>query len=207
MKSLKKSLLTIAIASLSFSSKSQIYINVPINQPSVLVANAGTDAVISSGNSIQIGGFPAASGGTAAYTYNWTPGTELSDATIANPVASPLIPITYTLVVTDSKGCSDNSTVTLDIVTGSDENEIDIAITIYPNPNDGNFQLIIDSNNEKEIDIEIINTTGQIVYNESLNKPNKKITRQVDVSNYAKGIYTIKVKGNEMSMVRSFVVR
>ena len=35
MKSLKKALLTIAIAGLSSSSKSQTYINVPINQPLV----------------------------------------------------------------------------------------------------------------------------------------------------------------------------
>ena len=124
MKNLKKALMIIAIAGISFYAKSQNYINVPINQPPVLVADAGTNTTISSGNSIQIGGSPAASGGTATYTYSWSPATGLSNTTIANPIASPLTQTTYTLVVTDSKGCSDNSAVTVSVITGINENNM-----------------------------------------------------------------------------------
>ena len=205
MKILKKALITIAIAGISLSAKSQTYIEVPINQPAVLVADAGVDTVISTGNSIQIGGSSAATGGTAAYTYNWSPGAGLSDSTIANPVASPLTQTTYTLIVTDSKGCSDNSAITIGVITGINENNMDIDINIYPNPNDGNFTLVIDGNNQKELNIQITNTTGQIVFNEKL-KLNKKFTRQLNVSNYAKGIYTVKIMGNDMNIVKTFVV-
>ncbi len=50
---------------------------------------------------INIGG-NAPAGMTA---YEWTPATDLSDATIADPVATPSAAITYTLAVTDANGC------------------------------------------------------------------------------------------------------
>jgi gliding motility-associated-like protein len=42
----------------------------------------------------------------AGYTYTWAPAASLSDATIFNPVASPLATTTYTVTVTDPFGCS-----------------------------------------------------------------------------------------------------
>ncbi len=51
------------------------------------------------GESVQL----TASGGSQ---YRWSPGATLSDSTIANPVASPLVNTTYTCVVTTENGCS-----------------------------------------------------------------------------------------------------
>lgn len=49
-------------------------------------------------------------------TYSWSPAASLSDATIANPVASPAATTTYTLTITDEFGCTstDQVTVTVD---------------------------------------------------------------------------------------------
>jgi PKD repeat protein len=78
-------------------------------------ADAGADREIPEGSSVVIGGSPTASGGTPPYTYSWTPTTGLNDGSIANPTASPAVNTTYTVTVTDSKGCtdSDDATVTL----------------------------------------------------------------------------------------------
>ena len=51
---------------------------------------------------------------TGGVFYNWTPGTYLSDTTIANPVSHPLSNIYYTGIVTDQFGCLD--TITSNIV-------------------------------------------------------------------------------------------
>ncbi len=45
------------------------------------------------------------------YTHEWKPSTGLSDANIANPVASPEKTTTYTLTVTDSNGCTSTDKV------------------------------------------------------------------------------------------------
>ncbi|MNK02310.1 Transglutaminase-activating metalloprotease precursor [compost metagenome] len=52
--------------------------------------------------------FPGANGIT---TYSWTPATSLSSATIANPVATPASTETYTLTITDNRGCTNSTDV------------------------------------------------------------------------------------------------
>jgi PKD repeat protein len=81
-------------------------------------ADAGADTEITEGGSVMIGGSPTGSGGTAPYTYRWTPTTGLNNAGIANPTASPSVTTTYTVTVTDSKGCTDDDDVTMTLTHG-----------------------------------------------------------------------------------------
>src|SRR5262249_3839350 len=67
--------------------------------------DAGPDHMLCYGTGVALGGQNAASGGTGPYTYAWTPSTGLSSTTTAHPMASPASNMTYTLTVTDSKGC------------------------------------------------------------------------------------------------------
>ncbi len=71
-----------------------------------LVANAGADQNVCTGNSITLGGSPTASGGTGPYTFLWTPSTGLSSATASNPLATPTSITYYRLQVTDNLGAT-----------------------------------------------------------------------------------------------------
>ena len=55
-------------------------------------------------------------GGTPDYSYSWSPASGLNNANIANPVASPAVTTTYTLTVTDSKGCTRSLNITLEVL-------------------------------------------------------------------------------------------
>ncbi len=70
----------------------------------VPTANAGIDTAACSGASVGL----LASGGTS---YSWLPVSDLSSATIANPVCTPVTTIQYTVTVTNVQGCSDKDTV------------------------------------------------------------------------------------------------
>ncbi|MDQ3190238.1 MAG: T9SS type A sorting domain-containing protein, partial [Bacteroidota bacterium] len=60
-------------------------------------------------------------------TYNWSPSTGLSDPTVANPFASPLITTNYEVSVTNSySGCSAMSAVTIIV---NDLPEVDLTVT------------------------------------------------------------------------------
>jgi gliding motility-associated-like protein len=79
------------------------------------VADAGTDATVCSGNSVQLGAATV-----AGYTYQWLPAANLSSSNIANPVctatntgSSPLV-IQYILSVMQNN-CADADTVTVTI--------------------------------------------------------------------------------------------
>jgi len=64
------------------------------------IANAGPDQTICNRQSFQLNG----NGGVA---YQWSPATYLNNPNIQNPIAnSPTQTITYTLHVTDNKGCT-----------------------------------------------------------------------------------------------------
>jgi PKD repeat protein len=67
-------------------------------------ANAGNDVTICAGNSVQLGA-------TGGVSYSWSPSTGLSNASAANPIASPTQTTTY-LVTATSGTC-----VTTDFVT------------------------------------------------------------------------------------------
>lgn len=70
------------------------------------VADAGVDATIFAGDSIQL----SATGGPA---YTWFPGSDLSDTTIASPWAKPDSTTTFYLTILDGNGCADSDTVTV----------------------------------------------------------------------------------------------
>jgi hypothetical protein len=78
------------------------------------VAYAGTDETICSGESVQF----SATGGT---TYSWAPSTGLDDPNIANPLATPAVTTTYTVLVSSTCGtASDNIVITVDNITAPD---------------------------------------------------------------------------------------
>lgn len=81
---------------------------VAVNQG--VTVNAGTDATIIQGQSIQLNG--SGTGGT----YLWSPSTGLSAVNILNPVASPVITTTYTLRITTGQGCTNTDDVVITVV-------------------------------------------------------------------------------------------
>ncbi|MBI5323923.1 MAG: T9SS type A sorting domain-containing protein [Ignavibacteriae bacterium] len=91
--------------------------NVTVNVYPTPTANAGADAGICLGSSIQIGGL--ASGGGGNYTYSWSPSIGLSATDVAMPTANPQVTTTYNVTVTDGNGCTDQD---------------DITVTVYPLP-------------------------------------------------------------------------
>lgn len=76
------------------------------------IVDAGINTTLCFGTATTLNGSPS----TAGYTYNWSPAAGLSNTAIYNPVANPTTSTTYTLVVTDSNGCTntDNVVITVD---------------------------------------------------------------------------------------------
>ncbi len=74
-------------------------------------ADAGIDRSICPGGIVQIGGSPTSS--TLNVTYAWSPPASLSNAAIANPMASPNTTTDYSVIVTDPSGCTNTDTMTV----------------------------------------------------------------------------------------------
>src|ERR1035437_1473437 len=76
-----------------------------------LIANAGNDTLVCSGDSVKIGGNPSATGGIPPYTYSWQPAAMLNSSNTSNPKAAPTSQTSYTLTVTDSAGNSSSDSM------------------------------------------------------------------------------------------------
>ena len=84
---------------------------------SLPIVNAGADADICQGLTIQLNATITAGSGTLPFAYSWTPSGNLSSASITNPVyqssAATVGTTTYTFTVTDAYGCISNDQIDL----------------------------------------------------------------------------------------------
>lgn len=71
--------------------------------------NAGADDSTCLSTNINL----AATGGAS---YIWHPGTSLSDSTIVNPIAGPVLTTTYTVIGTSAGGCVNTDSVTITVL-------------------------------------------------------------------------------------------
>lgn len=86
--------------------------------PCSLSVNAGTDKLMCAGSSTVL--TANITGGTAPYTYSWTPAGSLSSSSSSSPVAFPASTTTYTVTVTDVNSCSATDVVTVTVVPSGD---------------------------------------------------------------------------------------
>ncbi|MCC6186391.1 MAG: gliding motility-associated C-terminal domain-containing protein [Chitinophagaceae bacterium] len=77
-------------------------------------AQAGNDTIICP----QVGGISLPLLASGGVLYSWSPSTGLSNATIANPIATISNTITYVVTVTDANDCIDKDTITITVKPG-----------------------------------------------------------------------------------------
>ena len=122
-------------------------------------------------------------GGTAPYTYSWINLPISNSPNYGMPLSTGL----YWVIVTDNFGCvSDTATYNY---TSTSTDEFNFKnITVYPNPTN-NFVMISNTYLDKNIKTEIYNSVGKRLNNTTGNF--------VDLNNYSKGIYFLKVIINQ----------
>jgi hypothetical protein len=125
--------------------------------------------------------------GTAPFFYQWSNGSVSS-----NPTG--LAAGTYTVTITDSKGCQEELEIEVgfDLPSGTRDVTALGAVSLYPNPTSGNATLRVDMAQAQELHIQVFNSVGQLIreYSEA-GAP--VVTRELDLSDQAGGIYLIRL--------------
>ena len=171
----------------------QTVINVHIDQPDPLIADAGRDTVIFEGDTIKIGGTPAVMNGNPDYTYNWFPKNDLDDGTIANPLVSPKNDVTYSLLVIDSRGCISGDEIHINIEPTVGINSLDPGFTysLYPNPVNSLLMLELKNFEFEKFEIEIVSSSGVIILKEEYPGDVKAISMSLE--GIKKGMYFLNI--------------
>jgi len=162
----------------------------------IIDAFAGEDTAICKWDSIVLGSV----GNMLGYEFAWSPGTGLSDSCVRNPKASPAQTTTYTLTQNYFGSDTTSDAVTVSVIIcnpGVDEfySKLNFII-VYPNP--ANKLLNIDGLSSSAM-AEICDISGKLLLIKQLK------TTQIDISSLAKGLYFIKLRTEEGSVVRKFV--
>lgn len=131
------------------------------------------------------------SGGIAPYSYEWSSGDSTKTA---NNLTAGL----YRVTVTDAFGCSDFVEVNVEIGVSTEDIQVLENVTLAPNPTTDVTQLNIEFSESVDVQVRVVSLVGQVIMERSADKV-RKATYDIDLSNYAGGIYFVQMKvGNQL---------
>jgi hypothetical protein len=79
------------------------------------------------------------------------------------------------------------------------------SVTMYPNPTKNTTKLVV-SGVEGETDIVINDVQGKLIYKTTAKAVNGKVEQTIDVNNFAKGVYYVRIKNQTTSRTQKLIV-
>ena len=80
-------------------------------------------------------------------------------------------------------------------------------VKVYPNPNDGVFNIVFNLKSKENVRIKIFNMQGQLLSHEYTNKISGIINKRIDLSGYNGGIYHLQVITDNNTVNKKIVIR
>jgi hypothetical protein len=164
-------------------------ISIFVNQlPSIFIST--TNTLLCSGQSVIL------SANTAASSYSWSNGASTMSISV-----SPTTTTVYSITVSDGL-CSASSSITQSVSACTSLSEIDnnASISVYPNPFNESFNIVLGSKNslEEETHIYVYNTLGSMVLFTKTLENNISI----NTKEWNSGTYFIKVNAKAFKIIK-----
>ncbi len=90
-------------------------------------------------------------------------------------------------------------------VTGIGNSSTDENIKIYPNPTGGNLQVEINLKQKQNLQLEILNISGKVLRSLPIAKATDK-KFPLDISEFPKGFYMIRISGDRTSIIKKVIL-
>jgi hypothetical protein len=87
-----------------------------------------------------------------------------------------------------------------------DENGLANSLQVYPNPTNSEFTVSVTQAEVSDLTIELVNISGQVVYRLE-EKSVYSLTEKIDVREFAKGVYYLKVNNGSEIQIEKVVVQ
>jgi hypothetical protein len=178
------------------------YDTIMISKDSYPYVNLGPD------DSLCSNGFKLIDAGYGFSSYLWSTGDTTQIITVQGQNLGTGIHNIW-VKVKSTYGCQGIDTLGLKVYVCNSVSEIagDQEINIYPNPTDGRLTVEITSAKAENIDIEVINLQGKLVYKTRKHFTAPQSGETIDLSTLPAGIYLIRLKGNDLLRIERIVVK
>ena len=84
---------------------------------------------------------------------------------------------------------------------------LEAGIKVYPNPANDILNIIAPTENRENVRVELINSIGQVVINESQTSNTELYSNSIDLSNIASGIYFVQIQIGDQSYSQRLVIK
>ncbi|MBL4716837.1 MAG: T9SS type A sorting domain-containing protein [Bacteroidia bacterium] len=129
---------------------------------------------------------------------NLAPGTQIDNRATIIMNSERITTNTVTVTIKDSASS----------INPSNSNPLSLDINLYPNPNSGKFGIRMDLGGKPiDILIQIININGQLVFSMKLDGEAGEINKDIDLSEFTKGVYTLKILGKDWVKTKKVIYR
>ncbi|MES2284902.1 MAG: T9SS type A sorting domain-containing protein, partial [Bacteroidota bacterium] len=114
--------------------------------------------------------------------------------------------ITYT--INDSNSCSNAASENIAVLdcTEIEENTFSKGITVYPNPTNGIFNIVIKNSNLTELLVSVIDIQGKEIFSVLEKNILTDFKKEIDLGGLAKGIYYIKLTTNTDVQIQKLII-
>ncbi len=111
--------------------------------------------------------------------------------------------------VTDAEGCfsEDERSVYFEDCTGIDEKEFKMDVSIYPNPGQGVFTLVLNSTQPDVVDLFILDSRGTSVYQETNIRISGQKQLKLDLTTLGEGMYFLNIQNDKGKVVRKLMIQ
>lgn len=100
----------------------------------------------------------------------------------------------------------DDINITNSITTGIKEDNELFSAELYPNPGSGKAELLFENSSSGNIEIEIRNYTGQLVYKKTIEEISQvKYKEEIDLSNEESGLYFVRLSAGNKIIVKKMM--
>ena len=80
----------------------------------------------------------------------------------------------------------------------------DIETSIYPNPNNGSFQLNIQSDFPETFEVKVVNLIGKTITKKEVKS---NFETSFDLTSYPKGVYFLQIKAGQKQITKRVIVQ
>ncbi len=138
-------------------------------------------------------------------------GVSPSNSAIQNPTVTYSQPGQYTVKLTaindNGQDAQVNSGyITINCITGINENAALTNILLYPNPTSGTLNVSFELMKEENVSLQVYNILGQTVYAQNTGRQSGEVTKQIALTNATPGIYLLQITVGDKVIAQRFVV-